>query len=112
MMEPTDRSPQELSLSDYLDVAKRRKWTIVQTLAVVGVVGLVTTAMMTPVYRAQSKLLVQAASAQIKDGAGEPEIKVGSVRDTNVLQVTVESPDRKLASSVANTVLDEYQRQT
>lgn len=156
MMESTERSPQELSLSDYLDVAKRRKWTIIQTLAVVGVIGLVTTAMMTPVYRAESKLLVQAIPAQInavntenplmdllamaqppsvetqiqllqsqpfledvltkcgikKNTPQEPGIKVSSVRDTNVITLNVESPNRELAARVANTMLDEYQRQT
>jgi capsular exopolysaccharide synthesis family protein len=158
MMEPIQHSPQELTLGDYLDVAKRRKWTIIQTVAVVGVVGLVTTAMMTPVFRAESKLMVQAAAPQINamntenplvdllamvqppsvetqiqvlkstpfvdgvmkacgikktpDGANEPEIKVASIRDTNVIAVTVESPYRELASRVANSMLDKYQEQT
>jgi polysaccharide biosynthesis transport protein len=158
MMEPTQLPPQEMTLGDFLEVAKRRKWTILQTLAVIGVVGLVTTAMMTPVYRAQSKLLVQAASAQINamntenplvdllamvqppsvetqiqvlesapfvsdvlrrcgirrtpSGAGEPDIKIAGIRDTNVIEVTVESPDRQMAAQVANTILDEYQDQT
>jgi succinoglycan biosynthesis transport protein ExoP len=147
-----------MTLGDFLEVAKRRKWTILQTLAVIGVVGLVTTAMMTPVYRAQSKLLVQAASAQINamntenplvdllamvqppsvetqiqvlqsapfvsevlrrcgiretpSGAGEPDIKIAGIRDTNVIEVTVESPNRQMAAQVANTMLDEYQNQT
>jgi succinoglycan biosynthesis transport protein ExoP len=158
MMEPTHLPPQELTLGDFLEIARRRRWTILQTLAVVAVVGFVATAMMRPVYQAESKLLVQAASAQInamntenplvdllamvqppsvetqiqvlqsapfiddvfrrcrvaktESGVYEPAIRVAAIRDTNVIEVTVESRDRELAARVANTILDEYQDQT
>jgi polysaccharide biosynthesis transport protein len=158
MMEPTHLPPQELTLGDFLEIARRRRWTILQTLVVVAVVGFVATAMMRPVYRAQSKLLVQAASAQInamntenplvdllamvqppsvetqiqvlqsgpfideifrrcripktENGSSTPAIRVAAIRDTNVIEVTVESQDRELAALVANTMLDEYQDQT
>lgn len=46
------------------------------------------------------------------DGQSEPRIRVADVRDTSVIEVTVESRDPGLAARVANTMLDEYQRGT
>src|SRR5205823_9762350 len=43
----------------------RRKWIIFQTLAVVVAIGVVTTAMTTPIYRASGKLYVESAVSQI-----------------------------------------------
>src|SRR2546421_11478321 len=64
-MEVTQLSAQEFTLHDYLEVVKRRKWTILQTAAVVAVLGAVSAASTRPIYRAESKLLVQASPYQL-----------------------------------------------
>ena len=64
-MEVTQLSAQEFTLHDYLEVVKRRKWTILQTVAVVAVLGAVSAASTRPMYQAESKLLVQASPYQL-----------------------------------------------
>jgi succinoglycan biosynthesis transport protein ExoP len=64
-MEATQLSAQEFTLHDYLEVVKRRKWTILQTVAVVAVLGAVSAASTRPMYQAESKLLVQASPYQL-----------------------------------------------
>jgi capsular exopolysaccharide synthesis family protein len=55
----------DVDLSDYLEIIQRRKWIIVQTFAVVTAIGLITTMMTTPIYRATAKLKVEAAPLTI-----------------------------------------------
>src|SRR5437899_2116476 len=65
MIERKELGPDELSLQQYLDVIRRRRWTIVNTSVAVLVVGMVATALMTPIYEAEAKLLVLATAPQI-----------------------------------------------
>jgi capsular exopolysaccharide synthesis family protein len=62
---PPALGPADLNVQDYLDILRRRKWTILQTLAVIVAIGVVTTAMTTPIYRANGKLYVEMAVSQI-----------------------------------------------
>src|SRR5712691_4174914 len=55
----------DVDLSDYLDIIRRRRWIIIQTFAVVTAIGLITTMMTTPIYRATAKLKVEAAPLTI-----------------------------------------------
>jgi succinoglycan biosynthesis transport protein ExoP len=55
----------DVNLHDYLDIIRRRKWIIIQTFAVVAAIGLITTMMTTPIYRATAKLKVEAAPLTI-----------------------------------------------
>jgi polysaccharide biosynthesis transport protein len=151
MIEPRELVEDEVSLQQYLDVLRRRRWTILYTAVAVFVVGCVATALMTPIYQAEAKLLVRATAPQISAmntenplvdllamaqpesvdtqievlrsqpfleevitearvprDQREPEVRVAGVKDTNVIEVTVQSPDRHVASRVANTMLDHY----
>jgi capsular exopolysaccharide synthesis family protein len=147
-----------ITLDDFLRVTRRRRWTILCTVALCCLAASILTAMMTPVYSARSQLLVQASlpreealdlenplvgllamtqpqtvGTQVRilqsrdlvddvlrlcgvprgpDGRSEPRIKVSDVRDTSVIEVSVESRDPKLAARIANAMLDEYQRET
>jgi succinoglycan biosynthesis transport protein ExoP len=55
----------DVTLTDYLDLVRRRRWIILQTFAVVTAIGLITTMMATPIYRATAKLKVEAAPLTI-----------------------------------------------
>jgi capsular exopolysaccharide synthesis family protein len=55
----------DVNLNDYLDIVRRRRWIIIQTFAVVTAIGLVTTMMTTPIYRATAKLKVETAPLTI-----------------------------------------------
>src|SRR5687767_4664562 len=55
----------DVSLTDYLDIVRRRRWIILQTFAVVTAIGLITTMMATPIYRATAKLKVEASPLTI-----------------------------------------------
>jgi polysaccharide biosynthesis transport protein len=55
----------DVSLNDYLDIVRRRRWIIIQTFAVVTAIGLITTMMATPIYRATAKLKVEASPLTI-----------------------------------------------
>jgi polysaccharide biosynthesis transport protein len=150
MMERRE-APDEISLQQHLDVLRRRRWTIINTAVAVFMVGCVATALMTPIYQAEAKLLVRATAPQVstvntenplvdllsmaqpesvytqievlrsqpfiagvlKDtnapmAKDRPRVRVSSVKDTNVINVKVESPDPKIAAQVANRMLAEY----
>jgi capsular exopolysaccharide synthesis family protein len=66
MIESMDSSAREMSLGDFLEVARRRAGTILLATLVAAVAGCVATTLTRPVYRATSKLLVQAAPAPIR----------------------------------------------
>src|SRR5438270_3926529 len=55
----------DVNLNDYVDIIRRRRWIIIQTFAVVTAIGLITTMMTTPIYRAAAKLKVDAAPLTI-----------------------------------------------
>src|SRR5436305_928251 len=55
----------DVTLNDYLEIIRRRRWIILNTFAVVTAIGLVTTMMTTPIYRATAKLKVEAAPLTI-----------------------------------------------
>src|SRR5262245_58128350 len=65
MAETPQLASSEVTLTDYLDIVKRRRWVIIQTFAVVAAIGLITTMMATPIYRATAKLKVEAAPLTI-----------------------------------------------
>jgi polysaccharide biosynthesis transport protein len=52
------------------------------------------------------------AACQAPKGKRKPKVRVTGVRDTNVIKVAVESPDRAMAARVANTMLDHYLERT
>src|SRR5207245_11769942 len=62
---PPALGPADLNLQEYFEILRRRKWILFQTLAGVVAVGVVTTAMTTPIYRASGKLYVESAGGQI-----------------------------------------------
>src|SRR5436305_14422403 len=65
MAETPQLSAADVNLNDYLQIVRRRYWIIVQTFAVVTAIGLITTMMTTPIYRATAKLKVDAAPLTI-----------------------------------------------
>jgi polysaccharide biosynthesis transport protein len=151
MIERREPAPEEISLQQYLDVIRRRRWTIVNTVVAVLVLGAIATALMTPIYQAEAKLLVLATAPQINamntenplvdllamaqpesvdtqievlrsqpfidevlhashvpTDKREPQVRVAGVKDTNVIDVKVQSPDPQTAARVANTMLAHY----
>lgn len=60
MTETPQLQAADVTLNDYLDIIRRRRWIIIQTFAVVAAIGLITTMMTTPIYRATAKLKVEA----------------------------------------------------
>jgi len=65
MAETPQLSAADVNLNDYLQIVRRRYWIIVQTFAVVTAIGLITTMMTTPIYRAIAKLKVDASPLTI-----------------------------------------------
>src|SRR5260221_12654687 len=65
MAETPQLNAADVNLNDYLDIVRRRRWIIIQTFAVVTAIGLITTMMTTPIYRATAKLKVDAAPLTI-----------------------------------------------
>jgi polysaccharide biosynthesis transport protein len=155
MIERTELAEDEVSLQQYLDVIRRRRWTLLYTAVAVLVVGCVATALMTPIYQAEAQLLVLATAPQVSAvntenplidliamaqpesvdtqiqvlqsrpfldevlaasgaprGKHEPQIRVTGVRDTNVIDVAVQSADPEMAARVANTMLTHYLEHT
>src|SRR5260370_21058599 len=60
MAETQRMNAADVTLNDYLDIIRRRRWIIIQTFAVVTAIGLITTMMTTPIYRATAKLKAEA----------------------------------------------------
>jgi capsular exopolysaccharide synthesis family protein len=151
VIERQEYAEEEFGLQQYLDIIRQRRWTILYTVVAVVVAGAVATALMTPIYQAQAKLLVRAsapqvsavntenplvdllamaqpesidtqievlesqpflkevyAAAHVPEGKRRPRIRVNNVKDTNVIDVTVEGPDPEMAARVANTMLKQY----
>ncbi len=48
----------EVSLRDYFDLLRRRKWTIIQTMLAVLLIGVIVALMSRPVYRSAGRLLI------------------------------------------------------
>src|SRR5438270_3642414 len=65
MVETPPLNSADVSLNDYLQIVRRLYWIIVQTFAVVTAIGLITTMMTTPIYRATAKLKVDASPLTI-----------------------------------------------
>src|SRR5438876_8994525 len=65
MVETPPLNAADVSLNDYLQIVRRRYWIIIQTFAVVTAIGLITTMLTTPIYRATAKLKVEAAPLTI-----------------------------------------------
>jgi capsular exopolysaccharide synthesis family protein len=65
MIDRREAVPEEVTLQQYIDVLRRRRWTIINTAIAVFILGCIATALMTPIYQAQSKLLVRAAAPQL-----------------------------------------------
>ena len=49
----------DVSLTDYVDMLRRRKGIIIQTFLLVFLVGVIVTFLSKPVYRASAKILVE-----------------------------------------------------
>jgi polysaccharide biosynthesis transport protein len=155
MIEPKPIAEDEVNLQQYVDVLRRRRWTILYTAVAILVLGCVATALMTPIYEAEAKLLVRASSPEINTmdtenplvdllamtqpetvetqmevlqsgpfldevfkasraptDEREPQVRVSKVKDTNVIELTVTAPDRKLTARVANAMLEHYLERT
>ena len=67
MIESDQFVEDEMSVAEYLAVLRRRRPTVVLTALAVLVVGCVATALMTPIYQAQAKLLVRAGAPQVSE---------------------------------------------
>jgi capsular exopolysaccharide synthesis family protein len=65
MIETPQLNAADVNLNDYLDIVRRRRWIIIQTFVVVTAIGLITTMMTTPIYRATAKLKVDATPITI-----------------------------------------------
>jgi polysaccharide biosynthesis transport protein len=155
MIERKEWVEDEVALGQYLNIIRQRRWTIIYTTVAVLVVGCVATALMTPIYEAQAKLLVRATAPQISamntenplvdllamaqpesvdtqiqvlqsqpfldevfaaarapGGKRQPRVRVASVRDTNVIEVAVQSSDPEMAARVADIMLSQYLEHT
>jgi succinoglycan biosynthesis transport protein ExoP len=155
MIEGKPFTEDQISLQHYLDVLRRRRWTIVYTTLTALAIGYAATAMMTPIYEASARLLVRATGNQISTmntdnplvnllAMAQPEpldtqiellqsgpflgkvfaaanlpparraasVRVGSVKDTNIIEVQVQSPYPETAARIANSLLDQYLEET
>jgi succinoglycan biosynthesis transport protein ExoP len=65
MIEPREFIQNEVSLQQCLNVVRRRRWTILGTVALILAAGGVATVLMTPIYEARAKLLVRATAPQV-----------------------------------------------
>jgi capsular exopolysaccharide synthesis family protein len=76
MVETSPEAWSTVSLQHYVDVLRRRRWTILTAVAVVVAAGWIATAMMTPVYEAKARLLVRTSAATM---SGSSESPLGSL---------------------------------
>src|SRR5207249_3215551 len=143
-----------LSLRDYVEIVRRRKWAVLETFGIVLAVGALATAITTPIFRSEAKLLVRATAPygylntvdsqnplvdllaltqpesvetqiellqsgpfidRVLRQAGvtpltgnAPRIRARRVPDTNVISISAESSDAKLARRLADTITSEY----
>jgi capsular exopolysaccharide synthesis family protein len=65
MSEELTPQQSEISLRDYVDLLRRRKYIVIQTFVVVIMVGLVVTFMTKPTYRTATRILVEGREATI-----------------------------------------------
>ena len=66
IMEENSRKPaNEVSISEYLDVLRRRKGILIQTFVIVFVLGAIVTFLSKPVYRANARILVEGKSLTV-----------------------------------------------
>jgi capsular exopolysaccharide synthesis family protein len=152
-VEPSENLTPEWTLKEYLEIVRRRKWAVLETFGLILGIGVLATALTTPIYRASGKLLVRETAPslntvdtqnplvdllalaqpegvetqievlqsapfveRVMQKAGVPSweerrppvLHARRVRETNVIDVSVESPDAKMAARVANTMLSEY----
>jgi succinoglycan biosynthesis transport protein ExoP len=61
---PPVEDPEEIELRDYLAVLRRRKWTVLLSVAVVVAAALAVSLAQTPVYQASADVLLQARSSE------------------------------------------------
>ena len=89
----------ELDLRHYLDVVRRRKWTIIVVAALVTVVAVILSLSQTPRYRATAEVLLQGDDAEQRLGAGgqtDPRASAGRVEteigviESNLVRQAVE----------------------
>jgi capsular exopolysaccharide synthesis family protein len=75
MPQPYAQPPRDASfVKHYLDLLRRRKWLILGTMAIVLLLGLIATLLMTPKYTANTTLEIQRENFRIKGVEGvEPE---------------------------------------
>jgi non-specific protein-tyrosine kinase len=95
----------ELQLSDYLDIARRRKWIIAAIVVLALAAAILSSALQTPQYRAQARVRVESSSTNILDDATNLS---SNVRDRN-LQNEVEFANsdrvRERASSTFGEII-------
>ena len=65
MEENSRKSANEVSISEYLDVLRRRKGILIQTFVIVFVLGAIVTFLAKPVYRANARILVEGKSLTV-----------------------------------------------
>jgi succinoglycan biosynthesis transport protein ExoP len=145
----------EVSAREVIQLLRRRRWTVLGTLALFVVTATVVTPLMTPVYRARATMLVQEAAQQspgqdngdilrpsmdaaqpmpidtqveeLQSGPlwdkvldrirpfprkAAPSLNVAQRSKTNIIEVTVESTDPRVARDAPNTLVRQYIEQT
>ena len=65
MEENSRKAASEVSISEYLDVLRRRKAILIQTFVIVFVLGAIVTFLAKPVYRANARILVEGKSLTV-----------------------------------------------
>lgn len=66
MMEPTQYAGDEISLQQYIEIFRRRRWAILGTILLIFGAGCVVTSLMKPVYEAKAKLIVQTSAPPVR----------------------------------------------
>src|SRR6266581_6285734 len=92
MIEPSQLPPQEMTLSDYLAVVKRRRFTILKALVVAAIAGFGFIAMMRPIYQASARLLVRTVPGGDRDwSAGSPLADVMQMAEPISLETQIQT---------------------
>lgn len=101
-MEPV--TIRELSLKDYLQILRRRRWVILAFFLICSTTVTIATFLMTPLYRAETKLLIEGESANVRSAE---ESSVGN--NVDALENYIDTQVALIQSdSIAGKVSDEF----